>query len=248
MRYALIALPLLTLMMGSHAREDAASQSAARLAQTGAAPEPVVVELFTSEGCSSCPPADAVLGVLAKRPNIVALAFHVDYWDKSGWHDKFEIREATPRQNQYVRKLHLSTAFTPQMIVDGSSSVVGSDGHAIVDALNVSHTGPVIGLDLQGDNLVAHLAGPSASAPVDVDLVTYLSTATTQIKGGENEGHKLQEYNIVRSIQRLGSWDGAQKDFTVPVSKLAHDADHAVILVQQPNQGTILAAATHEIR
>ena len=96
---------------------------------------PTVVELYTSQGCSSCPPADRVLGELSAMPNVIALAFHVDYWDSIGWRDHFSIPNAVERQHRYVESLGLSSAFTPQAVVDGRTSFVGSDKRRILDAL-----------------------------------------------------------------------------------------------------------------
>src|SRR5208283_332006 len=102
---------------------------------------PVVVELYTSQGCSSCPAADALLGELAARPNVIALAFHVDYWDSIGWRDRFEISDAAPRQRRYVETLKLSNAFTPQAVIDGRASYVGSDRRGISEALAATSNG-----------------------------------------------------------------------------------------------------------
>src|SRR4029077_6287421 len=95
----------------------------------------LVVELFTSQGCSSCPPADALLGVLAGQPNVIALGFHVDYWDGGGWRDRYSLPEATQRQRRYVDALRLPSAFTPQLVIGGRRSFVGSDGRAITPVI-----------------------------------------------------------------------------------------------------------------
>src|SRR5229473_6152848 len=97
------------------------------MAQSRSTASSVVVELYTSQGCSSCPPADALLGELARLPNVIALAFHVDYWDSIGWRDRFAVPEAVKRQSRYVETLALSTPFTPQVVIDGRASYVGSD-------------------------------------------------------------------------------------------------------------------------
>jgi hypothetical protein len=98
---------------------------------------PVVVELFTSQGCSSCPPADALLGEFAKQQNVIALAYHVDYWDGIGWRDRYSMPEATVRQRRYVESLRQSSAFTPQAVIGGSRSFVGSDRPGIVAAIGL---------------------------------------------------------------------------------------------------------------
>src|SRR5665213_2994143 len=104
-------------------------------ADVQAAPRPIVVELFTSEGCNSCPPAEAYLGELARRGDVLALAYHVQYWDQLGWQDRFGLRAAAQRQDAYVKVLRLSSAYTPQLIVDGKSDVIGSDRMAVGRAL-----------------------------------------------------------------------------------------------------------------
>src|SRR5271154_3831101 len=105
-------------------------------AQSNSPRGPAVVELFTSQGCSSCPPADALLGELSQTPNVIALAFHVDYWDSIGWRDQFAIPNAVERQRRYVESLGLSSAFTPQVVVDGRGSFVGSDKRRILGAIS----------------------------------------------------------------------------------------------------------------
>src|SRR5438309_7939527 len=106
------------------------------VAPVQAGERPIVVELFTSEGCSSCPPADALLAELAKRPDVLALSFHVDYWDRLGWKDPFSSRAATDRQNRYAKLLKLATVYTPQIVVDGRWEAVGSDRADVERALD----------------------------------------------------------------------------------------------------------------
>ena len=113
----------------------ASTSPPARAAESLPTRSPVVVELFTSQGCSSCPPAEALLGELVSRPDVVALSFHVDYWDSLGWRDGFSIPEAARRQSRYVAALGLSSAFTPQVVIDGHRSFVGSDRRGILAAL-----------------------------------------------------------------------------------------------------------------
>jgi hypothetical protein len=245
MRNAFNALLILVCITATARGAEPLSEGAA-----GSAPQPfpVVIELFTSQGCSSCPPADALLGELARRPNVIPIAFHVDYWDGPSWRDRFAIPEAARRQQRYVERLGLSSGFTPQAIVDGRASYVGSDRRLIADSSGDQHTRIAVALESEGGNLVSRLPAAAASGTFDVSLLTYLSAASTRIAGGENGGRKLDEFNIVRSIRRLGSWEGAAKTFTVPLSTLPPDADHAAILIQQPGQGNILAAAVTQVR
>jgi hypothetical protein len=220
--------------------------AAAAAAQT----RPTVVELFTSEGCNSCPPAEAMIGVLAKRrPDVIALAFHVDYWDYIGWKDRFEISEATERQQQYARALHLHTVYTPQLIVDGERDVIGNNDPSSVPA-GTRTQGVPLGIAVHEDRIDVSLgaSGAAGSMPVgvnDVVLLSYLPEGVSRITRGENAGRELHEFNIVRSIRRLGTWKGESASFTVPLKSLPPDAIRVAVLVQAANQGPIVGAATH---
>lgn len=222
---------------------------AASGATAWAAPRPVVVELYTSQGCSSCPPADAFLGELAHRSDVLALAFHVDYWNSLGWTDRFTLPYAAERQRRYVQTLHLSSAFTPQIVIDGRRSFVGSDRRGILPALSADHDGIVVALSAQGGDLVVEVgAGTDAGAAAahgtaDVLLLALLPEARTAIGRGENGGHTLQEFNIVRATYPLGSWSGGTRRYTLARSRLPPDVSIAAVLVQQAGQGSILGAA-----
>jgi hypothetical protein len=112
----------------------------------GAQNRPLVIELYSSQGCSSCPPAEALLGQLSTRPDVIALAFHVDYWDELGWRDRFALRESVERQDIYARNLHHSTVYTPELIIDGRLDAVGGDGRAVARALDQPRGGvPITG-------------------------------------------------------------------------------------------------------
>jgi hypothetical protein len=218
--------------------------AASPVAQPPATQRPVVVELFTSQGCSSCPPADALLGNLANQPNVIALAYHVDYWDSIGWSDRFAIPEAVKRQRQYVEVLGLSSAFTPQAVIDGRRSLVGSDRPGIERAIADAPALTRIELTVSGGQLTVSLPSASHHLAYDVDLVAYLPQATTQIGRGENAGRRLTEFNIVRQFRRLGSWDGKSATFQVPLSSFPSDAKRVAVLIQQGSQGPIEGALT----
>ena len=215
-----------------------------------AQPRPAVVELFTSEGCNSCPPAEAYVGELAGRPDALALAFHVDYWDDLGWRDRFGLSQAVERQRNYARTLRLGSVYTPQVVVDGSSDYVGSNRGAIERALRDNRQGPPVALSVSPEEISIRVE-PAATQPAargDVVLVSYLRKAVTPIGRGENAGRTLAEYNIVRSVQTLGHWDGAAQEFRTKVASLPRDATDVAVLVQSPGQGAILSAATHSVR
>jgi hypothetical protein len=212
------------------------------------AARPVVVELYTSQGCSSCPPADALLGELARLPNVIALAFHVDYWDSIGWRDRFSIPEAVQRQRRYVDTLGLSSAFTPQVVVDGRGSFVGSDRRRIVAAL--SETLEKIAVEVAVDHGELTVTVPEAKdmSGFDVNLAAYLPEASTSVGRGENSGRTLAEFNIVRQFRKIGSWNGEKSVFRVYVDSFPADATRVAVLVQRIQQGPIAGIAVAVLR
>jgi hypothetical protein len=217
-------------------------------AQSNAPRGPAIVELYTSQGCSSCPPAEAVLGELAQMPNVVALAFHVAYWDNIGWADHFALPIAVKRQNRYVETLGLSSAFTPQAVVDGRGSFVGSDKRRIVAAmLEARETIPIEIKVSQGELIVTVLDHPR-HAGYEVNLAAYLPRAQTAVARGENSGRTLTEFNIVRQFRTLGSWNGQEAIFRVPLVGIPTDASHVAVLLQQTGQGPIAGSAIVALR
>jgi len=209
---------------------------------------PAVVELFTSQGCSSCPPADAFLGELARRGDVIALAYHVDYWDNLGWKDPFASPGATERQRLYGRALRLSGIYTPQMVVDGTTDAVGSDRSAVMAALAGRREGPDIGLMPEGGTLKVSIAAGKGSPAADVVLVAYAKEAETKVKRGENAGRSLTEYSIVRGVYPLGRWTGEASTYSLDLASVAGDATNAAVLLQVPGPGRILGAASAQIR
>lgn len=210
---------------------------------------PVVIELFTSQGCSSCPPADALLGELSRRRNVVALAFHVDYWDSIGWRDRFAMAAATLRQRRYVEALRLESAFTPQVVIGGSRSLVGSDRQSIQAAVaQGAATGVPVEATIAGDELVISLPDAGDTASRDVEFIAYLPQATTQVGRGENSGRTLTDFNIVRDFRRLGAWSGKAVAWRVPLKSLPGDATRAAVLVQEAQQGSIAGAVAISLR
>jgi len=219
----------------------AATVAVAR-AEQGAA-SPVVVELFTSQGCSSCPPADAILADLARRGDVIALALHVDYWDYLGWKDVFADPSFTERQKAYARVAGARSVYTPQMVVQGMEHLVGVKPMELGDLIR-SHAergAPVtLSVTREGDRLAIR-AAPAAAAvrPADVHVVSYLPSATTQIERGENAGLTMTYVNIVRDWQKVGSWDGMS-----PLAlSVAVAPGPAAVIIQEQGPGAILAAA-----
>ena len=208
---------------------------------------PAVVELFTSEGCSSCPPAEAYTAELAQRSDVLALTYHVTYWDGLGWSDRFGLPQATQRQRVYSEWLRLSSVFTPQTVIDGRLSFVGNDRNAIGRDLSVPRDGPPISLTLHGGELTVGLPAFRVAA-ADVVLVPYRRSAVTAIGRGENSGRTITEVNIVRSIRTLSRWEGRDGEYHVHVDSLPQDATDVAVLLQSPGEGAIIGAATLALR
>jgi len=214
-----------------------ATQSAA-FAQSNAS-NPVVLELFTSQGCSSCPPADALLGELANRSDVIALAFHVPYWDALGWQDRFALSEGQTRQENYAERLRLASIFTPQMIVGGSKSIVGADRRSVVAALAEPHESISIRATVLDGEMTVSLDARPDLGPLEVSAIGFLSEASTPVGRGENEGRLLKEFNIVRAVKHLGTSKGTASNFTLRLSSLPADVNGVAILAQQAGQGHI---------
>ena len=217
-------------------------------AQSSSPRGPAVVELYTSQGCSSCPPADALLGELSQMPNVVALAFHVDYWDSIGWRDHFALPMARERQRRYVETLGLSSAFTPQMVVDGRSSFVGSDKRRILAAIAEPLNTIPISVEVARGELTVTVPERQNRERYDVNLIAYLPQAATNVGRGENSGRTLQEFNIVRQFRSLGVWNGRESVFRTPVDSFPGDATRVAVLLQRAQQGPIAGSATVALR
>ncbi len=223
----------------------AAAALAWTAAQADVPSRPLVVELFTAQGCSSCPPADSFLGQLSQRPDVLALAFHVDYWDSSGWRDRFELRQAVERQNAYVINFRRPSAFTPQFVIDGRKDAVGTS--AIAEALQEPRETVAVTLAVHDGQVVVDVGEKAGAHPGEVLLLTFLRHASTSVARGENGGRTLEEFNIVRSIRTLGEWQGASRNYLVKVSSLPSDATDVAVLVQGHREGPIVGAATQSL-
>ncbi len=215
----------------------------ATLGATHADDNAVVVELYTSQGCSSCPPADNLLGQIAERDNIIALALHVDYWDYIGWKDDFANPAHTTRQRAYARAKGSKMIYTPQMVIQGETHVVGTKPMAVADAINsyVRGSAPVsVDLERNG-NTVSIQARKLRGTPANVvvHLVTFTPKASREIRAGENRGRTLTYHNIVRDWRTIDTWSGGNA-YTSSV-QVAADQPVAVIF-QAPGHGPILGA------
>jgi hypothetical protein len=200
-----------------------------------------VVELFTSQGCSSCPPANANLIELSKRPGVLALSFGVTYWDRLGWKDIFAKPEFTNRQETYETPLGRDGPFTPQMVVNGRADVVGNRISEVDQLIAAQAKFIAPSLALKGRSLMIG-EGTAPAGGADIWLVTYDErTVNVPVKRGENTGRTLPHKNVVHSLVRLGSWSGKSEMIDVPAAK---PGLRTAVLVQVPNGGPILAAAT----
>jgi hypothetical protein len=202
--------------------------------------ERAVVELFTSQGCSSCPPADAIAGRLQADPSVVVLSFHVNYWDDLGWKDPFSSQPSTDRQKEYAGSLGVRSVFTPQLVVNGSLSLVGSREDALQRALADTRRAAFPAqaeITAQPDgSLVLNLTGAAAGAKVWE--VRYVRHSVTQIRAGENKGRALDTYNDVTHIGSLGNF--APGALTLPPLKAPDDG--IAVIIQARGMGRIFGA------
>lgn len=207
-----------------------------------AAEGPVVVELFTSQGCSSCPPADKVFSEIVDRDDVIAIALHVDYWDYLGWKDEFADPSFTKRQRAYARAKGSRTVYTPQMIVGGRDHIVGTRPMELADLLQKHKAAPnpvKVKLQRDGDRVRVAASGDAGAGAV-VHILTYTPKATVDIRRGENAGRRLDYHNTVNKIVEIAKWDG-RADYRTSI-KMPKGAP-VVVLVQQKGSGPILGAA-----
>lgn len=236
-RFALILIALTVLATGS-----------ARAQGT-----PVVIELFTSQGCSACPPADALLTELDRLDGVIALALHVDYWDYLGWEDTFAHAAHTGRQEAYARVAGARSVYTPQMIVNGVERVMGTKPEAVVAHIGAHQSRPAsisVTLKRSGGRLDIRLApvapprtgtvAASGGGAADVAVVRFTPREVVHIKHGENAGREIVYTNVVTSWDVVGRWDArGPAEFGVEVG----DAGAVAVIVQRERLGPILSAA-----
>ncbi|HEX3441399.1 MAG TPA: DUF1223 domain-containing protein [Pseudolabrys sp.] len=222
-----------------------------------------VIELFTSQGCSSCPPADRLLGELSKDPSLVTLSLPVDYWDYLGWKDTLALHGHSERQRAYSETRGDREVYTPQVVVNGIVHALGSDKAAIEKAVAETDktasplTVPVSMMVADGNVTVTVAAGKGALNSGEVWLCPVSRKLPVTIERGENRGHTLTYYNVVRRWLKLGDWHGSAEKFSLPVSTIAdsdftlQDIDHLAVFVQSgvaAKPGLILGAATADLR
>lgn len=210
---------------------------------------PVVVELFTSEGCTSCPPADANLGKYVKQRSILPLSYHVDYWDYIGWRDRNADPAFSARQRGYDEALGHAMVYTPQVIIAGTSDSLGTDPTALAIALaDGRHAGRMTPIRMMRDasgNVLLELPQANLPSPVTLWLLTYRHQVKTTVEAGENAGKDLVSYNVVRSLRKLGQWTGQAEALRVtldplPAGEKAPDAVAVIANLQE--YGPVIAA------
>ncbi len=204
----------------------------------------VVVELFTSQGCSSCPPADQlVLDLAHKDPGIIVLGWHVDYWDYLGWKDEYSSPMFTARQAGYREHWHLRSLYTPQIVVHGRAEMVGSNARKVYEAIaEVRSNMQMLQINLSGaGNLMnVSIAPAESNLPAsEVLLISVIPSVTTDILRGENAGRSIEYVNVVTGVQRLAEWDSR-----TPIDVNGIDLSHGpyVLLIQARDFGPILGA------
>src|SRR5262245_11593842 len=239
MSKTLSRLMTIALLLGGFASVATADESAN-------AEAPVVVELFTSQGCNSCPPADAFLGELAQRSDLIALAFHVDYWNYIGWKDPFSSPGGSQHQRDYAQSLGLSSVYTPQMVIDGSVDAVGSDRAKVNPAISTaSHRKkiPVSIATTPAGGWLVTIPAAEAAQPATVWLAIYDRQQTTPVRRGENAGKTLTDYNIVREFRSIGRWDGTKLDLPLDLGATDLGQRGFAVIVQAGTIGPVLGAA-----
>jgi hypothetical protein len=214
-----------------------------------------VVELFTSQGCSSCPPADKLLGELAKDPSVIALSMPIDYWDYLGWKDTLADARFSARQKAYSQMRGDRDVYTPQVVVNGSAHVIGSDRAGIESAIGATKDAdgvmsvPVT-MTLAGKQITVSVAASSkgpAAMHGEVWIGSISKAVPISIGRGENRGRELTYYNVVRNLLKVGDWNGSSGSWTVPLENISREGvDAAVVYVQDGNRdkpGPMLGAA-----
>ena len=217
-------------------------------APAAGAESPTLVELFTSQGCSSCPPAEEFAAELGKRDDVISLTLHIDYWDYIGWKDPFASAATTSRQRSYARLLSRGMVYPPQTVIDGAAHTVGSDRGSVERASRKAQAEPRLRLDIglaqtAAKGLTVSLPGAAFKGVAAVWLARYDAEHTTRVTRGENAGRTLRSTYVVRDLQKIGTWTGEPLELRLPASMLTAGEggrDGCVIIVQQADFGPVL--------
>ncbi len=219
-----------------------------------------MVELFTSQGCSSCPPADQIIGELAKDPSVIALSLPIDYWDYLGWKDTLADSRFSARQKAYSNMRGEREVYTPQVVVNGSAHVIGSDRNGIESAIDDTKKADgvmsvPVSMTLAGKQINISVAAPSkgpATGHGEVWICSISKAVPISIGRGENSGRQVTYYNVVRNLLKVGDWNGSSGSWTVPLENISREGvDAAVVYVQDGSRdkpGPMLGAAYTSLR
>jgi len=214
-----------------------------------------VVELFTSQGCSSCPPADKVIGDLAKDPSVIALSMPIDYWDYLGWKDTLADARFSARQQAYSRVRGDRGVYTPQVVVNGSVHLIGSDRAGIEEAIGDTRKADgvmsvPVSMALAGKQITVSVAGSNKSPAAmhgEVWICSIAKEVSIAIGRGENRGREVTYHNVVRNLLKVGDWNGSAGNWTVPLENISREGvDAAAVYLQDGNRdkpGPMLGAA-----
>jgi hypothetical protein len=236
----------------------AAVLASAAIAPAAAGEPRAVIELFTSQGCSSCPPADRLMGQFSQDPSLVTMSLPVDYWDYLGWKDTLALHGHSNREHAYADARGDRDVFTPQVVVNGVVHVLGSDQAAIESAIaqtrrDAAPLAVPVTMTVAGGTVTVNVPAAASAASAEVWLCPITGKAQVKIERGENRGHTLTYYNVVRRWMKLGEWHGEAEKFTLPLDKLPDadftlaDVDHVAVIVQSGSAakpGLMLGAAT----
>jgi len=239
----------------------AAALACAAMTPAAAGEPRAVVELFTSQGCSSCPPADRLMGQLAQDPSLITLSLPVDYWDYLGWKDTLALHGNSNRQRSYAITRGDREVYTPQAVINGVVHALGSDKAAIENAIartrrNAAPLALQVKLTVADGKVTVHVPAAERGSG-EVWLCPVTAKAKVKIGRGENRGRTLNYYNVVRRWMRLGDWNGKAEDFSIPLAKIPDgdfslkDVDHVAVIVQSgaaAKPGLVLGAATAMLR
>jgi hypothetical protein len=218
-----------------------------------------VIELFTSQGCSSCPPADKIIGELAKDPSVIALSLPIDYWDYLGWKDTLADARFSARQKAYSQVRGDREVYTPQVVVNGSMHVIGSDREGIEEAIGITRNAdgvmsvPVT-MTVAGKQINVSVAasgkGPAAMHG-EVWICAVSKAVSISIGRGENRGREITYHNVVRNLLKVGDWNGSPGSWSVPLENISREGvDAAAVFVQNGNRdkpGAMLGAAVTQL-
>jgi hypothetical protein len=215
--------------------------------------QPILVELYTSQGCSSCPPADQLFGTIKGREDVVALSFNVDYWDYIGWRDTLGRRENTLRQQAYEKVLPSRRVYTPQMVIDGVLEAVGNQRSDVLDAIAkrasaVQGKRVNVAITQTGDTIQVRIGALAGATPGTVWLAHTLSSRAVNIASGENGGRVITYHNVVRDFAAVGKWSGEAVTLQLPARGAPGEiTDGVAVWVQSGNPGPVLGAAQAKI-